>query len=159
MDTLFPGLNTLFEGVFYFMFVCFLYSSSGSPSVVRRQKCSQCSPGNRTGNSCNSRPLWQLLYMCSLADKVRVKRVKISWRIRGNLRSDFSMHAGFYLGQLRGRSPPLPKKAQISPKIFLSLQYKSNYIGRIIQTRQCQFRWSRYYLSKDTTRNMITTEK
>ena len=53
------------------------------------------------------------------------------------------MHAGVYLGHLRGRRPPRPppqKKAQISPKILLSLQYKSNYIGRIIQTRQGQFR-------------------
>ena len=53
--------------------------------------------------------------------------------------------AGFYLGYLRGRSiphppPPPPKK----------LQYVSNYIGKIIQTRRGQGTWRKYSLSKDT---------
>ena len=36
---------------------------------------------------------------------------------------------GFYLGYLRGKSPPAPPK-----KILLSLQYMSNYVAKIIQT-------------------------
>ena len=44
---------------------------------------------------------------------------------------------GFYLGYLRGKrcpassDPPPPKK-----RILLSLQYMSNYVGKIIQTRR-----------------------
>ena len=41
--------------------------------------------------------------------------------------------AGFYLGYLRGRSFPPPKKCPApppAPKRLLSLQYISNYIGK-----------------------------
>ena len=43
------------------------------------------------------------------------------------------MKVGFYLGHLRGRSfPPPQKERPASPKkILLSLQYISNYIGKI----------------------------
>ena len=40
--------------------------------------------------------------------------------------------SGFYLGYLRGRSFPR-KMPSFPPKILLSLQYISNYIGKIIQ--------------------------
>ena len=46
----------------------------------------------------------------------------------------------FYLGCLRGRSSP-PPNSQLPlppPKKLLSLQYISNYIGKIIQTRRGQ---------------------
>jgi len=43
------------------------------------------------------------------------------------------LKSGFYLGYLRGRSFPLPQNVQLPPKkILLSLQYISNYIGKII---------------------------
>ena len=51
--------------------------------------------------------------------------------------------AGFYLGYLRGRSIPHPPPQK-------KLQYVSNYIGKIIQTRRGQGTWRKYSLSKDT---------
>ena len=47
---------------------------------------------------------------------------------------------GLCLGYLRGRSLPPPQKKHPSspPKKELSLQYKSNYIGKIIPTRRRQ---------------------
>ena len=48
-----------------------------------------------------------------------------------------ALPVGFYLGYLRGRS--FPPKCPASPsKILLSLQYISNYIGKIIQTPRGQ---------------------
>ena len=44
---------------------------------------------------------------------------------------------GLYLGYLRGRSFP-PKHPASLPEKELSLQYKSNYIGKITQTRRRQ---------------------
>ena len=51
--------------------------------------------------------------------------------------------AGFYLRYLRGRSIPHPPPQK-------KLQYVSNYIGKIIQTRRGQGTWRKYSLSKDT---------
>ena len=45
---------------------------------------------------------------------------------------------GFYLGYLRGRSFPPKCLSSPPPKILLSLQHISNYIGKIIQTRRGQ---------------------
>ena len=60
----------------------------------------------------------------------------------------------FCLAYLRGRRfhpkiprPPPPPKY---PNILLSLQYLSNCIGKVIQTRRGQRTWSKYSLSKDT---------
>ena len=47
---------------------------------------------------------------------------------------------GFFLGYLMGKSFP-PNCPASLPKILLSLQYISNYIGKIIQTRWCQCTW------------------
>ena len=60
--------------------------------------------------------------------------------------------AGFYLGYLRARSFPPPKKnsSPPPPNILLSLQYISNYIGKIIQTQRGHCTWTKYSLSKDT---------
>ena len=45
---------------------------------------------------------------------------------------------GFYLGYLRGKSPPPPQMPSFPrpppKKILLSLQYMSNYVAKIIQT-------------------------
>ena len=47
--------------------------------------------------------------------------------------------AGLYLGYLRDRCAPPPKKnTHLSPKILLSLHYISNCIRKIIQTRRGQ---------------------
>ena len=63
------------------------------------------------------------------------------------------LHGGFYLGYLRGRI--FPQNAQLPapppPNILLSLQYISNYVGKIIQTWQGQCTWSKYSVSKDCT--------
>ena len=57
---------------------------------------------------------------------------------------------GFYLGYLRGKS--LPPKCQLPlppppPKILLSLQSMSNYIGKIIQMRRGW--WTHYNISQN----------
>ena len=60
---------------------------------------------------------------------------------------------GFYLGYLRGKSPLPPKcPASSAPpppkkKILLSLQYMSNYVGKIIQTRRG--RWTHCNISQN----------
>ena len=46
-----------------------------------------------------------------------------------------------------GKKHPPPKKKKL---LLLSLQYISNYIGKIIQTRRGQCTWRKYSLSKDT---------
>ena len=68
---------------------------------------------------------------------------KIVFRFRLQFISEpkamLALQLGFYLGYLRGRSFPPPKKKECpaSPKkILSSLQYISNYIRKIIQTRQ-----------------------
>ena len=56
---------------------------------------------------------------------------------------------GFYLGYLRGKSSPPQMPGFLRPpqKILLSLQYMSNYVGKIIQTRRG--RWTHCNISQN----------
>ena len=87
-------------------------------------------------------------FTCS---RLTANHCDLGWSIRSKYSSHpTSLKAGFYLGYLRDRSFPPPKYPGSPQKILLSLQYVSNYIRKIIQTRQGQCTWSKYSLSKDT---------
>ena len=59
---------------------------------------------------------------------------------------------GSFYGIWGVEASPHLQMPSFPPNILLSLQYVSNYIGKIIQTRQGQCTWSisKYSLSKDT---------
>ena len=80
--------------------------------------------------------------LCAASGETQARHIQRVWFW------DVHFSQGFYLGYLRRRS--FPRNAQLPPKIKLSLQYISNYIEKIIQTRRGQCTRSKYALSKDT---------
>ena len=85
------------------------------------------------------------------------------WLVRMLDFSSVLIHPRFYLGYLRGgHNLPHPPPPPPQKNILLPLQYISNCIGKIIQTRRDQCTWSKYPLSTGTiwqgTRSRLKNE-
>ena len=96
------------------------------------------------------------LYSRWSADVVRRKLMLVTLGPKGLMEKGktfkYMGRQGSFYGNWGVEAPPPLQMSSFPLNILLSLQYISNYIGKIIQTRQGQCTWSisKYSLSKDT---------